>query len=115
MMYPFSQLHRAERASCFRAGSKEELVKLYKKPKSKFYWYDFMVRGRRYRGSTHETKSVRALKVASLKLASAIEGTDALPGKPSVLCEFAKHFGTGWTTAGWRRKRRSSTAMAGGY
>jgi YHS domain-containing protein len=30
-------------------------VKLFKKPNSKFYWYDFTVRGRRYRGSTQET------------------------------------------------------------
>jgi hypothetical protein len=42
-------------------------VKLFKKPKSKLYWYDFTVRGRRYRASTQETKSVRALQVASLK------------------------------------------------
>lgn len=48
-------------------------MKLFKKPKSKFYWYDFTVRGRRYRGSTQETKSVRALKAASLKLASVME------------------------------------------
>jgi hypothetical protein len=46
-------------------------VKLFKKPNSKFYWYDFTMRGFRYRGSTQETKSVRALQVASLKLASA--------------------------------------------
>jgi len=45
-------------------------VKLFKKPKSQFYWYDFTVRGRRYRASTQETKSVRALQIASLKLAS---------------------------------------------
>jgi hypothetical protein len=38
-------------------------VKLFKKPKSKFYWYDFKVRGRRYRASTQETKSVRALQI----------------------------------------------------
>ena len=43
-------------------------MKLFKKRKSKFYWYDFTVRGCRYRASTQETKSVRALKIASLKL-----------------------------------------------
>ena len=42
-------------------AARRKLVKLFKKPKSKFYWYDFTVRGRRCRGSTHETKSVRAL------------------------------------------------------
>jgi hypothetical protein len=60
-------------------------VKLFKKTNSRFYWYDFTVRGCRYRGSTQETKSVRALQVASLKLASAMENTDPLPSKPPVL------------------------------
>src|SRR6201987_2462043 len=54
-------------------AARRKLVKLFRKPNSKFYWYDFTVRGRRYRASTEETKSVRALKIASLKLASEIE------------------------------------------
>jgi hypothetical protein len=77
---------------CFRAGSKEETRELFKKPKSKFYWYDFTVRGRRYRASTQETKSVRALQIASLKLASVMERTDPLPTKPSVLRESTDRF-----------------------
>src|SRR5215467_2949296 len=71
---------------------RRKLVKLFKKPKSKFYWYDFTVRGSRYRGSTQETKSVRALQVASLKLASVMESTDPLPTKPPALWEFADRF-----------------------
>ncbi len=67
-------------------------MKLFRKPKSKFYWYDFTVRGRRYRGSTQESKSVRASKVASLKLASVMENTDPLPGQPIALSEFADRF-----------------------
>jgi len=67
-------------------------VKLFRKRKSKFYWYDFTARGRRYRGSTQETKSVRALQVASLKLASVIENSDPLPSKPAPLSEFADRF-----------------------
>jgi len=67
-------------------------VKLFKKPKSKFYWYDFTARGRRYRASTHETKSVRALQVASLKLAAVVETTNPLPAKSPVLDEFAGRF-----------------------
>src|SRR6266700_4898127 len=69
-----------------------KLVKLFKKQKSKFYWYDFTVGSRRYRGSTQETKSVRALQVASLKLASVMGNNDALPSKPSVVQEFAQRF-----------------------
>jgi integrase len=67
-------------------------VKLFRKPNSKFFWYDFMVRGSRYRGSTEETKSVRALQVASLKLASVMECTDPLPRKPTVLRDFEDRF-----------------------
>ena len=67
-------------------------MKLFRKPKSKFYWYDFTVRGCRYRGSTQETKSVRALQVGSLKLASVIENTDPLPSKPPILSEFSERF-----------------------
>jgi integrase len=67
-------------------------VKLFKKPKSKFYWCDFTVRGRRYRGSTQETKADRASKVAGLKLAQVVEGTDTLPKKPGTLTEIAERF-----------------------
>jgi site-specific recombinase XerD len=80
-------------------AARRKLVKLFKKPKSKFYWYDFTVRGSRYRGSTQETKSARALKVASLKLASVLENTDALPSKPTALGEFADRF-VAWVDRG---------------
>jgi hypothetical protein len=73
-------------------AARRKLVKLFKKLNSKFYWYDFTVRGCRYRGSTQETKSVRAVKAASLRLASVMENADPLPSKPSALCEFAERF-----------------------
>src|SRR6201993_5413835 len=73
-------------------AARRKLVKLFRKPKSKFYWYDFTVRGSRYRGSTQETKSVRAMQVAALRMASAMEGTDALPTRPPVLREFADRY-----------------------
>src|SRR5262244_3486358 len=80
-------------------AARRRLVKLFRKPKSKFYWYDFTVRGRRYRASTQQTKSVRALQAASLKLASAMENTDPLPTKPIVLGDFADRFPT-WVDSG---------------
>jgi site-specific recombinase XerD len=70
----------------------EELVKLFKKAKSRFYWFDFTVRGHRYRGSTGETKAVRATKVASMKLAQALEHGDLFPTKAPVLAEFSERF-----------------------
>jgi len=104
-------------------AARRKLVKLFKKPKSKFYWYDFTVRGRRYRASTQETKSVRALQIASPKLASVMERTDPLPTKPAVLQEFADRF-LDWVNGGrleektrkfyrngWRLLKSTSVAM----
>jgi len=67
-------------------------VKLYKKPRSAFYWYDFSVRDKRYRGSTKETNATRAAKIAALKLAQAAEGNDPLPRKASTLQVFSNRF-----------------------
>src|SRR5215471_21620910 len=68
------------------------LVKLFRKPNSSFYWYDFTVRGERYRGSTKESNETRAAKIAGLKLAQATEGTDPLPRKAPVLRDFSRDF-----------------------
>ena len=67
-------------------------MKLFKKPKSKFYWYDFAVRGKRYRGSTNETRAARAATAAGLRLAQAVESADPLPKKAPVLLEFSQRF-----------------------
>ncbi len=67
-------------------------MKLFRKPKSSFYWYDFTVRGQRHRGSTGETQAARASKMAGLKLAAALEGTDPLDRKTPGLREFAGEF-----------------------
>jgi hypothetical protein len=41
----------------FRAGLKwRKLVKLFKKQDSSFYWYDFNVRGKRFRGSKNSSR-----------------------------------------------------------
>jgi site-specific recombinase XerD len=82
---------RNVRVASVRAAM-EELVKLFRKTKSRFYWFDFTVRGRRYRGSTGETKAVRATKVASVKLALALEHGELFPTKPTVLVEFSERF-----------------------
>jgi hypothetical protein len=58
-------------------------VKLLKKKDSSFYWYDFNVRGTRYRGST---------KVAALKLSQTIERRDPLDKKSPSLVEFSTRF-----------------------
>jgi integrase len=70
-------------------------VELFRKTDSRFWWFDFKVRGKRYRGSTKERNSKRAGKIAALKLAQALEGTDPLVRKVPTLAEFAKRF-TEW-------------------
>ncbi len=66
-------------------------MKLFKKTKSRFYWFDFTVRGQRHL-STGETKAVRATKVASMKLAQALEHGDLFPTKAPVLAQFSERF-----------------------
>ena len=67
-----------------------DLVKLFRKSKSKYYWYDFTVRGERYRGSTKENNETRAQKVASLKLAATIKGSNPLDRKRPTLREYSE-------------------------
>ena len=67
-------------------------MKLFKKRKSKFYWYDFTIGCRRYRGSTKEINKTRAGAIAALKLAKATEGRDPLPRKAPGLMEFSGRF-----------------------
>ena len=69
-----------------------DLVELFRKNKSKYYWYDFTVRGERYRGSTKEANETRAQKAAALKLAATVKGSDPLDRKPPTLCEYSKDF-----------------------
>ncbi|MGH9544349.1 MAG: hypothetical protein ACRD23_03955 [Terriglobales bacterium] len=67
-------------------------MRIFKKAKSRFYWFDFTVRGQRYRGSTGETKAVRATKVASMKPAQAVEHGDLFSTRSMVVVEFSERF-----------------------
>src|SRR5260370_36950818 len=55
-----------------------KLVELFRKKDSRFYWYDFKVRGKRYRRSTKETNKKRAEKIAAIKLSQAMGGIGLL-------------------------------------
>jgi hypothetical protein len=85
---PFGGTH--ELLPCGLLGG--DLVELFRKNNSKYYWFDFTVRGERYRGSTKETNETRAQKAAALKLAAAIKGSDPLDKKPPTLREYSKDF-----------------------
>ena len=67
-------------------------MELFKKKKSKYYWYDFTVGGRRHRGSTQESNRNRAGAIAAIKLAQAAEGKDPLPRKAPRLDQFSARF-----------------------
>jgi len=70
-------------------------VELFRKKDSRFYWYDFKVRGKRYRGSTKETNKKRAGRIAALRFSQAIEGTGLLDRKTPSLEELSTRF-LGW-------------------
>ncbi len=67
-------------------------MRLFLKPKSSNYSYDFTVRGERYRGSTKESDRNRAEKIAALKLAEALKGSDPLDRKSPTLREYSVDF-----------------------
>jgi hypothetical protein len=61
-MFEFFSITSRGTHECLPCGLQwRKLVELLRKKNSKFYWYDFTVRGQRYRGSTKETNITRAL------------------------------------------------------
>jgi hypothetical protein len=92
-MFEFFSITSRGTHECLPCGLQwRKLVELLRKKNSKFYWYDFTVRGQRYRGSTKETNIPRAGKIAALKLTQAIEGHDPLDKKAPTLREFSSRF-----------------------
>jgi integrase len=67
-------------------------VELLSKKDSKYYWYDFTVAGRRYRGSTKQTNGKRAAAIAAIKMSRVLEGKDPLPKKAPTLEKFSQRF-----------------------
>jgi integrase len=62
------------------------------RPGSKYLWYDFTVRGHRYRGSTRETNQTRAEAIAAIRLKEAMDETDPLSLKATKLRDFSERF-----------------------
>jgi len=67
-------------------------VELFRKKDSRFYWYDFKVHGKRYRGSTKETNKKRAGKIAALRLSQALGSAGLLHRRAPRLQEFSIQF-----------------------
>ena len=66
-----------------------KLVELFRKKDSRFYGYDFKVRGIRYRGSVKDTNKKRAERIAALRFSQDIEGTGLLDRNSPSLQEFS--------------------------
>jgi hypothetical protein len=68
-------------------------VELFKRKNSKCWWYDFAVRGERYRGSTKETNKTAAQAKAARLLTDIAESRNLHCGKKApVLSDFADRF-----------------------
>lgn len=67
-------------------------MELFRRKNSKCWWYDFTIRGQRFRGSTKESKRTRAATRAALILSQALQGNDPLPRKAPVLLDFSARF-----------------------
>jgi hypothetical protein len=81
-------------------------VELFRKKDSRFYSYDFKVRGKRHRGSNKETNKKRAGRIAALRFSQAIEGTGLLDRKAPSLQELSARFRSWVESAGLASKTR---------
>jgi integrase len=67
-------------------------VNLFKRPDHPYWWYDFTVRGERFRGSTKETRKTAAFGKAATLLAAVAEGKSQTNKKAPVLSAFVVRF-----------------------
>ena len=67
-------------------------VNLFKRPDHPYWWYDFTVRGERFRGSTKETRKAAAFGKAATLLAAVAEGKSQTNKKAPVLSAFVERF-----------------------
>jgi hypothetical protein len=67
-------------------------VNLFKRPDHPYWWYDFTVRGERFRGSTKETRKTAAFGKAATLLAAVAEGKSQTNKKAPVLSAFVERF-----------------------
>jgi integrase len=67
-------------------------VNLFKRPDHPYWWYDFTVRGERFRGSTKETRKAAAFGKAATLLAAVAEGKSQTNKKAPVLSVFVVRF-----------------------
>lgn len=67
-------------------------MNLFRRPGHPYWWYDFTVRGERFRGSTKETRKTAAFGRAASLLAAIAEGKSQTNKKAPVLSAFVVRF-----------------------
>ena len=67
-------------------------VNLFRRPGHPYWWYDFTVRGERFRGSTKETRKTAAFGKAATLFAAIAEGKSQTNQKAPVLSAFVVRF-----------------------
>lgn len=67
-------------------------VNLFRRPGHPYWWYDFTVRGERFRGSTKETRKTAAFGKAAALFAAIAEGKSQTNQKAPVLSAFVVRF-----------------------
>ena len=67
-------------------------MEIFRKKDLRFYWYDFKLRGKRYRRSAKETNKMRAAETAALRFSEAMGGASLLDRKAPTLQEFSNRF-----------------------
>ena len=67
-------------------------VNLFKRQDHLYWWYDFTVRGERFRGSTKETRKAAAFGKAAALLAAVAEGKSQTNKKAPILSAFVVRF-----------------------
>lgn len=92
-MFVFSCASIARTHECLPCGLQwRQIAKIFSKPGSPYFWYDFRARGRRYRGSTKETSYKRAEGVADAKRIKALGGKKPISEKIPTLRTAGKRF-----------------------
>jgi hypothetical protein len=108
---PFGGTH--ESLPCGLLGG--VLVELFRKMKSKYYWYDFTVRGERYRGSTKETNETRRRRLPLLNSPPLLRAaTRSIGSRPRFVNTRRISF-NGWKRDGSRPTAAAITETAGDY
>ena len=71
---------------------------VFRRAESRFYWYQFSIDGRRYRGSTKATNRTTAEMIGGNKCLEAREGLAQLPRRAPLLSKLSDRF-LGWIAA----------------